>query len=155
MMIYPLLIIPLSPFIAKYVDQHNASKAAVIIGSVCSGVALVLMSSFLSVTGILAAVVLVSVSHASMKAALIASALEAADKSDAIGNTTALGILRTSERIGSVIGPILVAVLLTSLPVSSTMLIIGLIVAVSALILAVALRGNKHELSASDQRVSS
>jgi predicted MFS family arabinose efflux permease/HAMP domain-containing protein len=155
MMLYPLLIIPLSPVIARYVDKHNASKAAVIIGSICSGAALILMNSFFSIAGILATVVLVSISHASMKAALIATALEAADKSDAIGNTTALGILRTSERIGSVIGPILVALLLSSLSVASTMLVVGLIVAGAAMLLAVIMRSSKTELPISDQGATS
>ena len=130
MMVYPLLIIPLSPLIAAKVDQYHAAKLAVIIGSVGSGLTLVVLHNLQSVYGLLSMVVLVSISHSFMKAALIATTIEAAEKTDAIGTTAALGILRTIERIGSVLGPIFVATLLSLYSVANTMLIIGLLVAI-------------------------
>jgi predicted MFS family arabinose efflux permease len=129
MMVYPLLIIPLSPLIASKVDQYGASKLAVVIGSVGSGLSLVVFHNMQSIHGLLVMIVLVSISHSFMKAALIATTIEAAEKTDAIGTTAALGLLRTIERIGSVFGPILVATLLSFFSVANTMLVIGLLVA--------------------------
>jgi len=50
--------------------------------------------------------------NAFVKAPLISAAMEAAEDSPGITRTGALSLLRTSERIGSVLGPVFVGGLL-------------------------------------------
>ena len=61
---------------------------------------------------LIAVVAALGVVHAFIKSPLIVASMEAAEKSISVTRTSALSLLRTSERIGSVIGPVLVGILL-------------------------------------------
>jgi hypothetical protein len=62
--------------------------------------------------------------------------MEAAEKSPDITRTGALSLLRTSERIGSVIGPVVVAGMLVVLDFGEVAAILGITVAILGLIMA-------------------
>jgi hypothetical protein len=63
--------------------------------------------------------------------------MEAAEKSPDITRTGALSLLRTSERIGSVIGPVVVAALLVVLDFGEVAAILGITVAILGIIMAI------------------
>jgi hypothetical protein len=62
--------------------------------------------------------------------------MEAAEQSPDITRTGALSLLRTSERIGSVIGPVVVAALLVQLDYGQVAAIIGVTVTLMGLVMA-------------------
>lgn len=140
MMVYSLIIIPLSPLASGIADKSGKMKELVLLGTVLSGGVLISLYGEASFYKLLLAVALMGVAHSILKAPLIASALEAAEATPEVGRTKVLGILRTSERIGSVLGPVLVATLLTLYDYGEAMAIIGVGVLVSALMMFIFLR---------------
>lgn len=125
MMIYSLVIIPLSPIASGIADKTQKTKQLVVLGTILSGCILISLYGSESIFKILVAVTLMGIAHSILKAPLIACALEASEHTPEVGRTETLGFLRTSERIGSVIGPILVAMLLASYSYGAAMSIVG------------------------------
>ena len=135
MMVYSLLIIPLSPLAARFADRVNNAFGLVTLGTLLSGLALVLLHREGSIWAVLMAVASVGIAHALLKAPLIAAVMEAGEEIKDVGRTTLLGILRSSERIGSVIGPLLVGLFLTFFGFEAAMALLGAIVLLSGLVL--------------------
>lgn len=140
MMVYSLIIIPLSPLASGIADKSGKMKELVLLGTVLSGGILISLYGEASFYKLLLAVALMGVAHSILKAPLIASALEAAEATPEVGRTKVLGILRTAERIGSVLGPILVATLLTLYDFGEAMAIVGTGVLISAVCMFIFLR---------------
>ncbi|WP_315981927.1 MFS transporter [Aliamphritea spongicola] len=125
MMIYALIIIFLGPTASHIADRSKHMIDLVVFGTVLSGAVLLLLNGDADVLTVLISVILMGMAHAIIKAPLIAAALEAAEYTPDVGRTTVLGVLRTCERIGSVIGPLLVAALLVFYDYGAAMAIIG------------------------------
>nr|WP_228481314.1 MFS transporter [Vibrio fluminensis] len=126
MMIYSLVIIPLSPIASGIADRTQKTKQLVVLGTILSGAILISLYGDDSIFKLLLAVTLMGIAHSILKAPLIACALEASEETPDVGRTETLGFLRTAERIGSVIGPILVATLLTIYSFGQAMSIVGI-----------------------------
>jgi len=140
MMVYSLIIIPLSPLASGIADKSGKMKELVLLGTVLSGGVLISLYGEASFYKVLLAVALMGVAHSILKAPLIASALEAAESTPEVGRTRVLGILRTAERIGSVLGPVLVATLLAIYDFGEAMAFVGMGVLLSALLMFIFLR---------------
>ncbi|WP_271272491.1 MFS transporter [Aliamphritea hakodatensis] len=125
MMIYALIIIFLGPTASHIADRSKHMIDLVVFGTVLSGAILLLLNGDADVLTVLISVILMGMAHAIIKAPLIAAALEAAEYTPDVGRTTVLSVLRTCERIGSVIGPLLVAALLVFYDYGAAMAIIG------------------------------
>jgi predicted MFS family arabinose efflux permease len=136
MMVYSLIIIPISPLASGFADRLGKNLWMVIGATVMSGIVLLGLYQSASVAAVLAVVAALGVVHACLKAPLIVAAMEAAEQSPDITRTGALSLLRTSERIGSVIGPVVVAALLVVLDYGQVAAIIGVCVAALGLIMA-------------------
>ncbi|WP_027858917.1 MFS transporter [Marinobacterium jannaschii] len=151
MMVYSLVIIPLSPLASSLADHSGKTKELVVLGTLLSGGILISLYGEASMLSILLAVTLMGAAHSILKAPLIASAMEAAEATPNVGRTAALGILRTSERIGSVLGPILVAALLTFYDYGEAMTIVGSGIVITGLIMAIYMKmaAKPEEASAS------
>ena len=142
MMLYSLIIIPISPLASGFADRLGQNLWMVIFATVASGIVLVGLFQSASVAMVLMVVAALGVVHAFLKAPLIVAAMEAAEHSPDITRTGALSLLRTSERIGSVIGPVLVAGMLVFLDYGEVAAILGLIVAGLGLVMAlISLKG--------------
>ena len=135
MMIYSLVIIPLSPIASGIADKTQKTRELIVLGTVLSGVILLSLYGEASLFKILLAVTLMGVAHSILKAPLIACALEASEATPEVGRTEVLGILRTAERIGSVFGPIIVASLLAFGNYGFAMAIVGAGIIVSGLLM--------------------
>lgn len=144
MMIYSLIIIPLSPIASGIADRTKKMKELVVLGTLLSGGILISLYGEESFFKVLLAVALMGVAHSILKAPLIASALEAAEETPEVGRTTVLGILRTSERIGSVLGPVIVAALLAFYDFGETMMIIGIGIVFAGLMMLLFLRKSEN-----------
>ncbi|MGF1734172.1 MFS transporter [Photobacterium satsumensis] len=135
MMIYSLVIIPLSPIASGIADKTQKTRELIVLGTVLSGVILLSLYGEASLFKILLAVTLMGVAHSILKAPLIACALEASEATPEVGRTEVLGILRTAERIGSVLGPIIVASLLAFGNYGFAMAVVGAGIVVSGLLM--------------------
>ncbi len=145
MMVYALVIIPLSPIASQFADRSGKMLELVVLGTVISGTILITLYDSESIVSILVAIALMGVAHSILKAPLIAAVLTASEQTPNVGRTTVLGVLRTSERIGSVLGPLFVGALLLNYNYSQTMTIMGLYVVASGLIMAVFILGKKPD----------
>lgn len=137
MMLYSLIIIPTSPLASGFADRLGKNLWMVIFATIASGVVLVGLYQSTSAAMVLAVVAALGVVHGFLKAPLIVAAMEAAEKSADITRTGALSLLRTSERIGSVIGPVIVAALLVYLDYGEVAAILGVSVAVLGVVMAI------------------
>jgi len=140
MMVYSLIIIPLSPLASGIADKSGKMKELVLLGTILSGGVLISLYGEASFYKVLLAVALMGVAHSILKAPLIASALEAAESTPEVGRTRVLGILRTAERIGSVLGPVIVAILISVYDYGEAMAFVGMGVILSALLMFIFLR---------------
>lgn len=136
MMLYSLIIIPISPLASGFADRLGKNLWMVIGATVLSGIVLLGLYQSASVAAVLMAVAALGIVHAFLKAPLIVAAMDAAEQSPDITRTGALSLLRTSERIGSVIGPVVVAALLVKLDFGEVAAIIGLTVTFLGLVMA-------------------
>ena len=136
MMLYSLIIIPISPLASGFADRLGKNLWMVIVATIASGIVLLGLYQSASVAMVLGVVAALGVVHAFLKAPLIVAAMEAAEKSPDITRTGALSLLRTSERIGSVIGPVVVGGMLVVLDFGEVAAILGITVAALGLIMA-------------------
>ena len=136
MMMYSLIIIPISPLASGLADRIGQNHWMVIISTIASGIAVMALYQLTSVAMVLCVVAILGIVHAFLKAPLIVAAMEAAEKSPDITRTGALSLLRASERIGSVIGPVVVAAMLAMLEHYEVAAILGASVTVAGMIMA-------------------
>lgn len=136
MMLYSLIIIPTSPLASGFADRLGKNLWMVIFATIASGIVLVGLYQSTSAAMVLAVVAALGVVHGFLKAPLIVAAMEAAERSADITRTGALSLLRTSERIGSVIGPVIVAAMLVYLDYGEVAAILGISVAALGVIMA-------------------
>ena len=137
MMLYSLIIIPISPLASGFADRLGKNLWMVIFATIASGIVLLGLYQNASVAMVLVVVAALGVVHAFLKAPLIVAAMEAAEKSPDITRTGALSLLRTSERIGSVIGPVVVAAMLVVLDFGEVAAILGITVAILGGVMAI------------------
>lgn len=144
MMLYSLIIIPISPLASRFADKLDKNLTLVIVATILSGIVLVGLYDSTSVAAVLSVVVALGIAHSFIKAPLIVAAMEAAEASPDISRTAALSLLRTFERVGSVIGPVIVASMLVWLDYQTTAAILGLGVAFVGIVMAaITLGGGK------------
>ncbi|MEM9549661.1 MAG: MFS transporter [Pseudomonadota bacterium] len=137
MMLYSLIIIPISPLASGFADRLGQNLWMVVCATIASGIVLLGLFQSASVAAVLFVVAALGVVHAFLKAPLIVAAMEAAERSPDFTRTGALSLLRTSERIGSVIGPVVVAGMLVVLDYVQVAAILGITVTCLGLVMAV------------------
>jgi predicted MFS family arabinose efflux permease len=146
MMLYSLIIIPISPLASRFADKLDKNLTLVIAATILSGIVLVGLYDSTSVAAVLLVVVALGIAHSFIKAPLIVAAMEAAEASPDISRTAALSLLRTFERVGSVIGPVIVASMLVWLDYQTTAAILGLGVAFVGIVMAVITLGGGKKI---------
>jgi len=125
MMVYSLIIIPISPIASRASDRLGKGLTVVIVATVASGLVLTGLYNNPPASGVLIVVACLGLAHAFIKAPLIVSAMEAAEAIPGVTRTSVLSTLRTSERVGSVIGPTLVGAMLVVFDYGQTAAILG------------------------------
>lgn len=136
MMVYSLIIIPISPLASRFADRMGNNLRLVIVATVASGVILIGLYQSETVARILLVVAALGVAHAFIKAPLIVAAMEAATSNPDVSRTDALAVLRTAERVGSVIGPVVVAALMVVLDYNTTAVLLGAAISLAGLTMA-------------------
>ena len=114
MMIYPVIIIALGPAASWTADKLGNMMWMLVVGCFISGLGLVLFHDIGSIWGVVLMVIIMGSAHAFTKAPQIAFVMELCEEDmERVGRTTVLGLLRTMERIGSVLGPVIAASFVT------------------------------------------
>ncbi len=133
MMLYALVIIPISPLASRLADRLNKNMLFVISSTLASGALLIAMWSGSSIWSIVILVTGLGLIHAFLKAPLIVSVIEASEAKAGVSRTLAMSLLRTSDRIGSVIGPVLIATMLIYFDFTTTVGVTGVLILVCGL----------------------
>ncbi|MCY1669079.1 MFS transporter [Rhizobium sp. SL86] len=135
MLLYSLTIILLGSASGRVVDWLGRTGFMLAFGGVISAIGLVVFSGWENIWSVVLMVFVMGLGHSVTKSPQIAYALEIAEEeATRIGRTTVLGVLRTLERVGSVIGPVMAAFLVVQFGFQNTIQIVGIaIVASSAL----------------------
>lgn len=135
MMIYPIIIIALGPAASWTADKLGNMMWMLVVGCFISGIGLVAFHELNSIWGVVLMVVIMGSAHAFTKAPQIAFVMELCEEDmERIGRTTVLGLLRTMERIGSVLGPIIAATFVTLYGYEKAIAGTGAVVSASAIL---------------------
>ena len=112
MILYSLVIILAGPWLSRLATSPGRSWALVIGGAILSGLATCLLLLGQEIAVVVLCVLVVGIAHAMSISPQIGLVPDVCRKEvDLIGETAILGVFRMLERVGSVIGPILVATL--------------------------------------------
>lgn len=112
MILYSLVIILAGPWLSRLATSPKRSWALVIAGTMLSGFATCLLLLERDISVVVLGVLVVGIAHAMSIPPQIGLVPDVCRKEvEVIGETAILGVFRMLERVGSVIGPILVAVL--------------------------------------------
>lgn len=135
MLLYSLTIILFGSASGRIIDWIGRTGFMLAFGGVISAVGLIVFSGWENIWSVVLMVFVMGLGHSVTKSPQIAYALEIAEEEAArIGRTTVLGVLRTTERIGSVLGPLLAAFLVLQFGFQAAIEIVGIgIVVASAL----------------------
>lgn len=139
MILYSLVIVFLGPWVSRLADERGYGWSLVFAGTLLSGLAMFLLWFRSDIYGVAGAVLLVAIAHAISISPQIALVPEICGRDiEEVGQTTVLGVLRMLERIGSVVGPLLVAGLAYRFGFVPALLVIGAMIALTAPLLLLA-----------------
>ncbi|MCK0209439.1 MFS transporter [Starkeya koreensis] len=145
MILYSLVIVLVGPWVSRVADERGYGWSLVIVGTLLSGLAMFLLAVRSDIYGVAGAVVAVALAHAISISPQIALVPEiCADEIERVGQTTVLGALRMLERIGSVIGPMMVAAIAVRFGYTASLMAIGGLIALCAPVLLLAQRGTRR-----------
>lgn len=135
MMIYPVIVIALGPVASWTADRLGSMMWMLVVGCFVSGIGLVLFNDVQSLWGVVLMVIIMGSAHAFTKAPQIAFVMEVCEEDmEKVGRTTVLGLLRTMERIGSVLGPIIAATFVGVFGYQQAIMYMGIIISGSAIL---------------------
>ncbi len=135
MMVYYLLIIAIGGAASKKVNTMNGLTLLVGLGSLLSGIGLIAFHQWYNFWAVVLAVIFLGLSHALIKAPQITLSLEICKTEvHTAGHNIVLGSLRLLERLGSIIGLIIGAVMIDYYGYQNTTGIAGISVCVASLI---------------------
>lgn len=139
MILYSLVIVFVGPWVSRFADQRGYSWSLVFLGTLLSGLAMFLLWVRADIYGVAGAVLAVALAHAISISPQIALIPEiCADDIARLGQTTVLGAMRMIERVGSVLGPLMVGGLAVRYGYTTALMAIGGLIAVTAPLLLVA-----------------
>jgi MFS family permease len=135
MMIYYLLIIAIGKAASKKVSTMNGLTLLVGLGALLSGMGLIAFHQWINLWAVVLSVIFLGLSHALIKAPQITLSLDLckAEVHEA-GHNIVLGSLRLLERLGSIVGLIIGAVMIDYYGYQNTTGIAGISVCVASLV---------------------
>lgn len=130
---YSLLVVFLGPWASRLADRSGGTLAFTFLGTLLSGLAVASLDLWGGLLAATAAVAALGFAHAISISPQIALATQVAGaEAERLGQTTVLGLLRMTERIGSVAGPLAVGALVAWQGFETAMLLTGLAVVAAA-----------------------
>lgn len=139
LMIYYLVILIGGPLVGKAADRLHSLWLLVGIGSVLAGAALLLPALLPSTLTVSIAVLLVGVGHATVRGPQVALALDIADaEGEESSRDSILAAMRALERLGSLLGLLVVSLLAAGFGLNVAVGAIGVTTAVAAIVFLIA-----------------
>lgn len=150
-MLYYLLIIVVGPITSHMADRPESLALRVGLGSFLSSAGLILLNGWQSIWAVVISVTVIGLIHALTKGAQVALALAICSvEIDAVGKTTVLSFLRSFERVGSVLGILVSAMIIAHYGYATSMGVTGALVSGAALFFVVIhLADNKKRIKVS------
>ncbi len=139
MMIYGLSFVYLSPFIARYVDRARDKRIFIALGGVTASVGLILLNYQQGFLAILIAVFMLGIASSLGNAAQSAFILKF-DVTEKLGSGTASSIQRAADKLGQMLGPLVVGGLVARLGIENGIVAAGLILLVASFLFIVVVR---------------
>lgn len=132
-LIYPILILFLGPWLSGLADRWNSARFFTLAGGLLSGTAIILLGVSEGIGAAALSVVLLGLAHAASTSPQISMAIELCPREvEALGQARVLSLLRTLERIGSVGGPLLMGSLIAWQGLGSSLAYAGVAIATVA-----------------------
>lgn len=133
MMLYYLLIVLFGPAASRMADLAGSRAWLIGLGSLLSGIGLVTLNEWESIWAVVISVTVLGLTHALTKGAQVPLALFiCAREAEKVGRTTILGFLRFSERIGSLLGLMVSAMLIANYGYQASIGLTGILVSSTA-----------------------
>jgi MFS family permease len=137
LMLYYLLTVAIVPWVARLADRYSSTTTMLAIGGIISGLALIALSREPGFWPTTAAIAVAGVAHAFVRAPQIAHVLEISRSASTRDQALMLGALRTFERVGSILGLLLTALLVGRVGYAAAISSTGICVAAGALLFVV------------------
>ncbi|MBW1801869.1 MAG: MFS transporter, partial [Deltaproteobacteria bacterium] len=128
---YSLVMILLSQTFSRWSDRHHKMKASIVWGGILSGLALIPFFFIANTLMIVLGILILGFSHALSVSnqTKMASQLQVVRT---VGLGQSLGIYRLAERMGNVIAPILMGILLSTVGYAMSLALIGIYTVISS-----------------------
>jgi predicted MFS family arabinose efflux permease len=139
MMIYGLSFVYISPFIAKFVDRAKDKRVFIALGGLTASVGLIMLNYQQGFFAILVAVFMLGIASSLGNAAQSAFILKF-DVTERLGSGTASSIQRAADKLGQMLGPLVVGGLVARLGIENGIVAAGVILLVASLLFVVVVR---------------
>lgn len=137
LMLYYLLTVAIAPWVARLADRYSSTTTMLAIGGIISSLALIALSRESGFWPTTAAIAVAGVAHAFIRAPQIAHVLEISRSASTRDQALMLGALRTFERVGSILGLLLTALLVGRVGYAAAISATGICVAAGVLLFVV------------------
>lgn len=143
LMVYGVIVILLGPMLSRLIDLSHLKAQIVVGGGLVGGFGLAILYADLGLAGIFLAAALLSLSSALIEPARAAFILQLKVVRE-VGLASALGLQRAADKLGQMVGPLLIAVTFSASEVVQRVAFLGIGFVVASLFLAalVILRGH-------------
>ncbi|MCG8447781.1 MAG: MFS transporter [Hyphomicrobiales bacterium] len=133
LMLYGIMIVLTGPLFARFADKYHSFGLNIALGGVLSGIGLVTVVFLPGIASLAIAVAFIGLGQAMSIPSQLTYALEVAEaEAEKHGAGMVLGIFRFVERVGSLLGPVLGAVLIGIAGITEALMIFGIYAIVSA-----------------------
>ena len=141
---YSLSLVFLGPLFSKYLDKENLRKYYILFGGIITGISLLTFQIYPGGAMVLGIVLLVGMAHTfsmSSQAALISETAFV----HSLGPGTGMGIFRFWERVGNVIGPLIMGYFISTTGYLVSMSILGGVTLLCSLIYLLLINGKRRK----------
>jgi predicted MFS family arabinose efflux permease len=139
MMIYGLSFVYLSPFVARFVDRAEDKRIFIASGGLVAGVGLILLHYHQGFLAILVAVFMLGIASSLGNAAQSAFILKF-DVTERLGSGTASSIQRAADKLGQMLGPLVLGVFVARMGIENGIVAAGVILLVASLLFIVTVK---------------
>ena len=135
LMVYGIVVILFGPMLSRLIDQSRLKAPIVVAGGLVGGLGLTLLVADLGLAGIFLAAMFLSLSSTLIEPARAAFVL-GLPAVQAVGPSSALGMQRAADKLGQMVGPVAIAIMLPSSDMMRRVAALGLGFAAASLLLA-------------------
>ena len=133
LMLYGICLIYFGPFISRYVDGSSNKKVYILLGCFLGGMALITFYFLDGIIASIAAVLLLGLSSSFVLASQSVYALKLKVTKE-LGEGKAIGIFRSTSRVGQMLGPIIFSAVIAVTNINSGIAFLGIAYMITALL---------------------